>query len=147
MWDNLSRLLLEITHNKCFPGLDNLQGCRFRPFWLILMHKLVFFSEGKKECLKADPKKKIGRQVYPPPFFFYLIKFLNRYYLQWTPQKVQKMESVSFSLAVSWSNSFPHRSRHSHHYLCGLIEAYTRVHFYLIDVNWPVSFPTPKFTC
>ena len=133
---------------QCFPGLDNLQGCRFRPFWLILMHKLVFFSKGKKECLKADQKKKNWKTSLSPPFFFfYLIKFLNRYYLHWTPQKVQKMENVSFSLPVSWSNSFPHRSRHSHHYLCGLLEAYTRVHFYLIDVNWPVSFPTPKFTC
>ena len=70
MWDNLSRLLLEITHNKCFPGLDNLQGCRFRPFWLILMHKLVFFSKGKKECLKADQKKKLEDKFIPPLFFF-----------------------------------------------------------------------------
>ena len=105
MWDSLSRLLLEIAHNKCFPTLGNLQGCRFRPFWLILMLQLVFFSKEKKECLKADKKKKLEDKFIP--FFFYRIKFLNRYYLHWTPQKVQKDEKSIFLLTCILVQQFP----------------------------------------
>lgn len=116
-----------LQRTKASLGKRNAKRCRSRSFRLLCINHSSS-AKKKKRMFKMQTKIKDCETLIFSPYF-YLLAFLNRYYLHKILHKVQKDAKYVFfliSFLVQQSSPLqarPHRIKDGHHWLCSLLEA------------------------